>query len=80
MWFWLSIFACRNTIMGNWVAYSHNKLELPVSNCEREICDGMQDLHLKWMKHCRRLPTGSDGGQRVLHLYVSVNGSTYQAQ
>ena len=47
MWFWLSIFACRNAIMGNWVAYSHNKFRLPVSNCEREICDGMQNFTLE---------------------------------
>ena len=47
MWFWLSMFACKNTIMGNWVAYSHNKFELPVSNCERELCDGMQNFTLE---------------------------------
>lgn len=46
MWFWLNVFGCRNTIMGNWEAYSHNKFELPVSECEREMCDGMQNFTL----------------------------------
>ena len=46
MWLWLSIAGCENTIVGNWVAYSHNKSELPISICERDACSGMQNFTL----------------------------------
>ena len=37
---------CKNSIVGYWTAYSHNKFELPVSNCQRELCNGVQNFTL----------------------------------
>lgn len=42
----LGLFGCNGSIIGLWSAYSYNKSELPISICERDLCDGVQDFTL----------------------------------
>jgi len=46
LWLTLGLMGCKGSIIGSWVAYSHNKSELPISICERDLCDGVQNFTL----------------------------------
>ncbi len=45
-WLLFGLLGCKGTIIGNWSPYSYNKSELPISLCDRDLCNGMQNFSL----------------------------------